>query len=83
MISIKQLTQAQYDILKCIEDYIKINSFPPTYREIAVITKRISISTIYNHLRLLMKKGYITMQEGCSRTIKITASFNEDSIKKV
>jgi len=69
--------------MKCIQDYIKTNGFPPTYREIAALTNRTSISTIYCRLRLLRKKGYISMQEGCSRTITIATSFDEGSIKKV
>lgn len=78
----KYLTQAQYDILRCIDDYIKTNGYAPTYREIALLSNRTSISTIYNHLKLLIKKGYITMQEGCSRTIKIAVAFDENSVKK-
>ena len=76
----KKLTKAQYDILICIKDYIDTHGFSPTYREIAELTQRASISTIYNHIRLLIKKGYITMQSASPRTIQIIVSFNETNI---
>lgn len=78
----KYLTCAQYEIMKCIDDYTKSNGYPPTLREIALLTNRVSVSTIYCHLQLLIKKKYITMQEYSPRTIKIISSFDESHIKK-
>lgn len=76
----KKLTKAQYDILICIKDYIDTHGFSPTYREIAELSNRASISTIYNHVKLLIKKGYITMQSASPRTIKIVVVFNKADI---
>ncbi|WP_425347567.1 LexA family protein [Sedimentibacter acidaminivorans] len=79
----KYLTNAQYEVIKCIDDYTKSYGYPPTYREIAILTNRVSVSTIYCHIQLLLKKEYITMQENSPRTIKIISDFDETHIKKL
>ncbi len=77
-----ELTQAQYDVLDAIKNYIGRNGYPPTYREIAILTNRASISTIYNHIRLLIKKGYISIQNVQPRTLRLEKHFDKSYIKK-
>ena len=79
----KYLTNAQYEVMKCIDNYTKTYGYPPTYREIAVLTNRDSVSTIYCHIQLLIKKNYLTMQEHSPRTVKIISNYDETHIKQL
>jgi len=68
----KELTKRQTEILLFIEKYIKENGFSPSVREIAGYFK-ISAKGAYDHILALVKKGFITMQSGKPRTIRILA----------
>lgn len=66
-----KITERQRKILEFIEDYMEINGYPPTYREIANF---IGINTprgVQQHLKALEKKGLIKLTKGKARSIKI------------
>ena len=65
------LTNKQEEIFNIIKDFIDKNGYSPTIREICNLSNRNSTSTISDYLMMLKDKGYITYQNGKSRTIRI------------
>jgi SOS-response transcriptional repressor LexA len=65
------LTKAQQETLEFIIDYIKKNAIPPTYQEIAK-ANRITIKSVFQRLRQLAKKGYISLKKNVPRGISLT-----------
>lgn len=53
------LTKKQRNILDFITHVIKSKGYSPTYREIAKKFHFSSVSTVYDHIRNLQKKGYL------------------------
>ncbi len=65
------LTERQKEILEFIQEYVSINGYPPTYREIG---KKFDISSTFGvkrHLDALVKKGFLTNESKTSRTLTI------------
>lgn len=65
------MTKKQEELYKAIKEFIEVNGYAPTIRELNEITNKKSTATTFNKLLQLKKKGYITYEEGKSRTIKI------------
>lgn len=68
------LTPRQKDVLDYIRDYLVINEYPPTVREIARKFGHKSTNGTVGHLNALMKKGYITRLEITARGIRLVES---------
>lgn len=65
------LTERQEEILQTIRDFIEENGYPPTRAEIAEILGFRSVNAAEDHLKALERKGYIEIQAGASRGIRI------------
>lgn len=63
----KPLTQIQSDTLDFIKDYIKINKFPPTRKEIAE-SFGIHVNAAQLRVEALIKKGAATHRPGVLRS---------------
>ena len=66
----KQITQVQKDVLNYIADFIEENAFPPTVREISDHFEK-SIRAVQDNLVALQKKGFISLVQKKSRSIRI------------
>ena len=66
----KQITQVQKDVLNYIADFIDENAFPPTVCEISDHFGK-SIRAVQDNLVALQKKGFITLAQKKSRSIRI------------
>jgi repressor LexA len=66
----KGLTQRQREVLNFIREFIRLNRYPPTIREIAT-NFRFSVKGSYDHVKALEKKGYLRCHENRSRAIEI------------
>jgi SOS-response transcriptional repressor LexA len=66
----KPLNQSQKLVLESTKAFADRNGYSPTVREIAD-DLHYSTSTIYKNLMKLKAKGYISMTEHKTRTIKI------------
>jgi len=53
------LTERQREILEFIQDFVRVQGFAPTHREICDRFGFSSYGTVYKHLRLLAEKGYL------------------------
>jgi SOS-response transcriptional repressor LexA len=65
------LTPRQQDILDYVRDYQRDRGKPPTVREIGHRFDIRSPNGVYCHLKSLVKKGYIQMDAGESRGIRV------------
>jgi len=68
----ENLTKKQKEILDYITEFITMNGYSPSYREIAEYFRLSSPATIYEHIKGLEDKGYIKAQEKKARSIKVT-----------
>ena len=66
------LTERQRLVLSFIEGHIRQHGFPPTIREIGRHLGIKSTNGVNDHLNALQKKGFLTREEGKSRTLQLT-----------
>src|SRR6185437_13948619 len=71
------LSDKQLAVLECIRDELARSGRPPTYREIARQLGYDAVGTVQDHVRVLMKKGFLGKEDGVSRGFKL--SFQEGS----
>lgn len=76
----KDLTDRQKEILGFIQEYVEINNFPPTYREIGQKFKIVSTFGVKRHIDALVKKGYLNSSNNLSRTLSLV--INNNPIKR-
>lgn len=65
------LTARQQDVLDWIVGYIDTHGYSPTVREIANHYGWRTPNSVMCHLTPMRKKGYVTWQDGCSRTLRV------------
>ncbi len=66
----KQITQVQRDVLNYIADFIDENAYPPTVREVSEHFGK-SIRAVQDNMVALQKKGYISLAQKKSRSIRV------------
>jgi len=76
----KDLTDRQKEILGFIQEYVELNNFPPTYREIGQKFKIVSTFGVKRHIDALVKKGYLNSSNNLSRTLSLV--INNNPIKR-
>jgi len=69
------LTQKQQEILEFVSRSTEGLGYPPSVREIAQHFD-VNVNAIQRHLEALMKKGYLTREEGKGRALKVVKSIN-------
>jgi len=76
------LTPKQKKIIEFITNYQKNKGFSPTHKEIGK-KFHLVVSTIYEHLSVLERKGYIKKEHGHARTIEATDPTKNSDLVKV
>ena len=71
----------QQRILDYIENYIEVNGYPPSVREIGQAVDLKSTSTVHGHLNRLEKKGILHREAMKPRTIDITREDKPQIVK--
>lgn len=66
-----KLTPRQREILGHIERLTKENGFPPTLQELTDVMGLANVSSVYNYLMTLERKGYICRDANKARTVRI------------
>ncbi|MDP8212087.1 MAG: transcriptional repressor LexA [Candidatus Zapsychrus exili] len=64
------LTEKQFQVLKHIYKSIRDDNFPPTIRELAD-NFSLSVGAVQDHLKALVKKGFISISKNTSRGIRL------------
>jgi repressor LexA len=72
MRNLDKLSIRQHDVLYFIAKFHSKNSFPPTIREISNSFGWTGPKAAHDHVRALIRKGYIQSRDGQPRTITIT-----------
>ena len=70
----KGLTPRQLEVLSFIESFIQHHHYAPSYRETMEHFGFSSIGTVYNHIKALRRKGYLTNEAHCSRSLSLTST---------
>lgn len=66
-----ELTPRQKDALEAIDQYFNTHSYPPAYRDLAIMLGLKSPSTVSGLLHKLKEKGYISWEPTQPRTLRI------------
>jgi repressor LexA len=67
----KQLTPRQQQILDLIRSHLQEQGMPPTRLEIARMLEVRSVNAVEDHLKALVRKGYIELLSGRNRNIRL------------
>src|SRR5688500_1234094 len=67
-----KLSEKQAKILAFIEAQISRFGRPPTYRDIANHFGYDAVGTVQDHIRALIRKGFLEKEEGVARGIKLS-----------
>ncbi len=74
----QDLTARQQQILALIQRFLTRTGYPPTRSEIAAELGFRSANAAEQHLRALARKGWITLQPGASRGIRLCQADNAE-----
>ncbi len=75
-----KLTKRQRRILEYIDDSIWERGYPPTLREIAGYMGIRSTNGVSDHIRALEKKGYVELDKGKSRGLRVLVETREPTM---
>ena len=67
----QSLSPKQLAVLECIQDETSQLGRPPTYRELAHALGGVAVGTVQDHIRALLKKGFLEKMEGLSRGFRL------------
>ncbi len=67
------LTKRQREIVDFIDEFIHSHTYSPSYQDIMVRFGFSSLGSVYKHLKVLKRKGMITSETYCSRSLCLTA----------
>lgn len=72
-----KLTSRQGEVLMYIRIFIADHGYAPTLREIGAFFGWTSTNATSDHLRSLIRKGYLTRARGKSRAMRVTQKGEE------
>jgi repressor LexA len=80
----KGLTLRQKEVLDFIRNFISEHRFPPTIREISQFF-HVSPKSAHDHVRAMEKKGALSFNKNCSRTIEVLdgSGMREEGVRRV
>ena len=70
-------SEKQVEIMEFINNYRKVNGYPPSIREIGMAVGLKSSSTVHTHLEALERKGLIERAGGSNRSIRVLDETND------
>ncbi|HAH62180.1 MAG TPA: repressor LexA [Treponema sp.] len=76
----RQITDRQKEVLTFISAFTEENSYPPTVREISEHFD-ISLRAVQDHIAALQKKGYLSLCQKRSRSIRVLVDGREKEAK--
>jgi repressor LexA len=76
----RQITDRQKEVLAFISTFTEENSYPPTVREISEHFG-ISLRAVQDHIAALQKKGYLSLCQKRSRSIRVLVDGREKEAK--
>lgn len=73
----EHLSERQKRIIEFLNEYIDVNSYPPSIREIGAAAGISSTSVVSYNLKRLEEKGYISRDREVSRGLKLVAAGHQ------
>lgn len=70
----RELTKRQGEVLEYIQAYVERENYPPTVREIGEHFK-MAKSSVFDHLKLIEKKGYLARKNHSPRSLELKEGF--------
>jgi repressor LexA len=77
----KGLTSRQREVLNYIEEFIRTHGHSPSYREIMVQFDLSSVGTVYKHIQVLKRKGMLSAEKQCSRSLVLSSGYSQSEIQ--
>jgi repressor LexA len=74
------LTPRQVQVLQCVEQSIEARGYPPTLREIGERLGMTSTNAVNDHLRALVRKGYLQRTAIEARGMRVLRSSSEATL---
>lgn len=68
----KGLTKKQSEIIDYLNDFIQTHHYSPSFREIMQHFGFTSPGTVYRYVNILKRKGFISTEKRCSRSISVS-----------
>jgi len=68
----QRLTKKQAEVLHLVKEFLATHAYAPSYREIAEGLGVTSPATVFEHVRALHAKGFLSMDEGGARSVELT-----------
>lgn len=78
-----ELSELERDIFEFIQEKITYDGYAPSVRDIAKALGIRSTSTVHSYMHRLEDKGYIQMEQGKSRAVKIERKGEPDKMLRV
>ena len=72
----KGLSTKQREVLDLIDGYIQTHGYPPSVRDICSSMNLASAAGVHKHISALVQKGYLSKDDGRSRSIQIIRKAN-------
>lgn len=66
------LTKKQAETLSFVREYVAAHEYAPSYREIASGLKLSSPATVFEHIRSLKEKGFLSAEEHTARSLELS-----------
>lgn len=75
----KTATSRQVDVLRAIDEHVRVFGFPPSQREIALAIgiRENCLQAVEDHIRAMAKKGLVIHHQRTPRGLKITDAGHE------
>ena len=73
--TMKGLTRRQQEIISFVSHFIQTNRYSPSYREIQNHFGFSSLGTVFRHLAVLKRKGALSNEKNCGRSLSIQANL--------
>ena len=77
------LTKRQKEVLDFVTQYIELNGYAPSYREIAAYFKYGSVATVAEHIESLVSKGMLQKGDNEARSIQLIRAEDVDATPSI
>lgn len=75
----EHLTKKQKEILDFMVEFVNLNGYAPSYREIAEHFHLSSVATVHEHIKALEDKGHVRAADGRARATQLVAEEIPDA----
>jgi repressor LexA len=78
--AVERLTLRQVQVLRCVEQSIASRGAPPSQRELCTMLGMSSRRMVRDHLKALVRKGFLRLDDGVTRGMAVVVPSSEASL---